>query len=232
MSKNRLYVYTFIFFFMVCIGLIAGSYTVNINKKHWIDAQTEMNPHTNAKLKDGTLTNPNTETSDWAERTKKNKNRVILQMLFDVYVTVNASVDAEYACTNAVAILKQSTDLSDAEKENVIDDLNISLQTSISAYQKKFVSMQQNINATLQAMTRVNIIPDADKEVFTSSLQYLNTQMKTLADISHLIVRNEDAFSAENINRVTKTIATISEKRIAAQEDLQNRIIIQLENLK
>lgn len=210
MTKNKLYVYTFIFFFMLCIGLIAGSYTVNINKKHWFDTQSEMNPHAQTNAVD--------------EQTEKNKNQIILQMLFDVYVTVNASVDTERAYADAITALQNASDQSATEQAQVIKDINTSLQAVIQAYSPKLVGIQKNLNSTLQTMIKGNLIPDVDKEQLSTSLRYLNKHMNTLAEMGHLIVRNENPFTTEAIEQISKSLNAMIEERTTIQRNLEERI--------
>ena len=206
MSKNRLYVYTFIFFFMVCIGITAGSYISNINKKAAISSQTTLNPHAN-------------EISP-SEDTDNRNDTMVLQMLFDLYATTNVSVDIEHAYANAIMKLQANINQPVEIQEQVIKEISTSLQKNLANYHTQMTSVQENVNESLRAFILANAISETDKKEITIASNYLDTTINTFAQVGHLILRDENPFAEKTINRTAKAIDELTKQR----KEIQNRI--------
>ncbi len=222
MSKNRIYVYTFIFFFMLCIGIITGSYIVNMNKKAMMEIQTAMNPHTQ-----------NSEIEPDLEIEQKSKvDGLVLQMLFDLYTTINASVDTEYAYYNVISQIQNHLNESTTKKAIIIQEASTLLQRSLTKYHTRLTSVKENVNQSLQTFIFANAISSSDQKEIQAALEYLDANISTFAEIGHFILRDKDPFTTKTINQSIEAMVEMTEKRQEAQSRLEKKIGQKLEENK
>lgn len=208
MSKNRLYVYTFFFFFMLCVGITAGSYIVKMNEKTLLEIQTALNPHK------GIETNEQIDNND----------TIVLQMLFDLYATINASVDTEHAYLSAIMQLQNNADQPIEVQEQTIEEINALLQKNLANYSTRLASVQENVKKSMQAFIQAGIIRETDQKELMAALDYLNKNMNTFAQIGHLILRDENPFAEETTDRATKALNKMAEQRKEIQESIEKYI--------
>ena len=153
-------------------------------------------------------------------------------MLFDLYTTINASVDTEYAYYNVISQIQNHLNESTTKKAIIIQEASTLLQRSLTKYHTRLTSVKENVNQSLQTFIFANAISSSDQKEIQAALEYLDANISTFAEIGHFILRDKDPFTTKTINQSIEAMVEMTEKRQEAQSRLEKKIGQKLEENK